>query len=273
MKIFLPLLLMTTVSAFSASTAAPLGSQVFAWEDLIVKPTPVGERRDVADQPTATFDRFESHISTLNAGHVSHPPHQHAQEEFIILKTGRVAVHINGREQEIGPGSMFFFASNDFHALRNVGDEPATYLVFNVQTAATKSAPAQPAAQSATTEKLRSQVFDWEKLAVKPTPKGARRDVCDSPTVTCTNFESHITTLNPGEVPHAPHHHPDEELIVVKEGRLAATIKGVTREAGPGSIFFFASNDEHGLRNVGGTVATYYVIRVVTPAGSGLAAK
>jgi hypothetical protein len=31
-------------------------------------------------------------------------------------------------------------------------------------------------------------------------------------------------------------------------------------------MFFFGSNDEHGLKNVGETTATYYVIRIVTGA-------
>jgi quercetin dioxygenase-like cupin family protein len=75
-----------------------------------------------------------------------------------------------------------------------------------------------------------------------------------------------VTTLKPGEVPHAPHHHPDEELVIVKEGLIEVTINGVTQRAGPGSIFFYASNDEHGMKNVGPNAATYHVVRIVTAA-------
>jgi quercetin dioxygenase-like cupin family protein len=68
-------------------------------------------------------------------------------------------------------------------------------------------------------------------------------------------------------VAHAPHHHPDEEIIVVKEGRLQATIKGVAQPAaGPGSVFFYASNDLHGMKNAGPDSCTYYVMRFVTAA-------
>ncbi|HET7536639.1 MAG TPA: cupin domain-containing protein, partial [Candidatus Didemnitutus sp.] len=94
-----------------------------------------------------------------------------------------------------------------------------------------------------------------------------RRDIFNSPTVTCASLEGHVTTLNAGEVPHPPHHHPDEEIVIVKEGRMQATINGVAQPpAGPGSIFFYASNDEHGMRNVGDTTASYYVFRLVTEA-------
>jgi quercetin dioxygenase-like cupin family protein len=52
----------------------------------------------------------------------------------------------------------------------------------------------------------------------------------------------------------------------VKEGLIEVTINGVTQRAGPGSIFFYASNDEHGMKNVGTTAATYHVVRIVTAA-------
>jgi quercetin dioxygenase-like cupin family protein len=244
-----------------------LASTVFNWDSLAARPTGIGERRDVADVPTATLARFECHITTLLPGRDSHPPHKHAQEEFIILKEGTLDVHINGKTTRVGPGSLFFFASNDMHNVSNVGDKPATYLVFNLATALTKAAPQKAAAESAAPDKLRSSVWDWEKLEVKPTKVGARREIMNSPTVTCANLEGHVTTLNAGEMPHAAHHHPDEELIVVKEGRMQATINGIEQPAaGPGSIFFYASNDEHGMRNVGGTTASYYVFRIVTEA-------
>ena len=249
-----------------SAPAAKLGSTAFHFEKLAVQPTPVGERRDVARTPTATFDELECHISTLNPGMPSHPPHRHPQEELIILKEGTLSVHINGTEQQVGPGSLFFFASFDLHAVRNVGTVPATYYVFNFTTPLTKTIPAIPAAERPAPRKLGSSVYDWTKLSVKPTPKGERREIVDSPTTTFSNFESHVTTLRAGEEAHPSHHHPDEELILVKEGEMQATVNGVVSRGGPGTIFFYGSNDEHGMRNVGTTNATYYVIRIVTAA-------
>jgi quercetin dioxygenase-like cupin family protein len=112
---------------------------------------------------------------------------------------------------------------------------------------------------------MKSTVIDWNKLEVKPTKNGARRELFDGPTATLNNFEGHVTTLNPGEVPHPAHRHPDEEMILIKEGTLEVTINGETKRAGAGSIFFYASNDLHGMKNVGDTVATYFVFRFVTP--------
>jgi quercetin dioxygenase-like cupin family protein len=252
--------------ATPATPPAKLGSKVFTWESFVVKPSAVGVRRDVVDLPTATFEKFESHITTLNPGKMSHPPHQHAQEEFIVLKEGTLDVHLNGKIERAEAGSVFFFASNDFHNMTNVGEGPATYWVFNMATAATHSAPKQGATAAAVPGKQVSAVFHWDKMAAKPTPTGARREIVNSPTTTLANWEGHVTTLKPGEAPHAAHHHPDEELIVLKEGTLEVFINGVTQRAGAGSIFFYGSNDEHGMKNVGTTDATYYVFRTVTEA-------
>ncbi|HEX9781951.1 MAG TPA: cupin domain-containing protein [Opitutaceae bacterium] len=240
------------------------GSTVWDWNEFKVKHTNVGARRDVNDGPTATLERFECHISTLNPGLASHPPHQHPQEEFIILQEGLLDVHINGVAQRVGPGSMFFFATNDWHNVDSVGEKPATYLVFNLATAATRTAPKEIAAKSAAPGTLPSSVYEWTKMKVQKTKTGERRQLFDDPTVTCANLECHVTTLDVGQTPHAAHRHPDEELIIVKEGLVEATINGVARTVGRGSIIFFASNDEHELRNVGETPATYYVVRVVT---------
>jgi quercetin dioxygenase-like cupin family protein len=111
--------------------------------------------------------------------------------------------------------------------------------------------------------RLGSGVFDWNQLAATPTKVGARREVFDAATATLKNLECHVTTVNPGEAPHAPHRHPDEELIIIKEGTVEVMINGVTRQAGPGAVVFFAANDVHGLRNGGTTPATYYVLRIV----------
>lgn len=248
----------------TSSPPAKLGSAVFRWEELAVKKTPVGERREMHDGPTATMRTFECHATTLNPGNVSHPPHRHAHEEFIILKTGALSAHVNGRETPIRAGSLVFFGSNDAHAVKNVGEVPATYLVFNFHTALTSAAPEAGAEKAAAAGKMASRICDWEKLEVVKTRVGERRPFFDAATTTSPRVTVHATTLNAGEISHPAHRHPDEELIIVKEGTVEATINGTPHRAGAGSIFFFASNDEHGLRNAGDSRATYYVVRIVT---------
>jgi quercetin dioxygenase-like cupin family protein len=61
---------------------------------------------------------------------VSHPPHQHPEEELLIVKEGTVETLQNGRSSRLGPGSIIFHSSNDLHNIRNAGPTPATYHVI-----------------------------------------------------------------------------------------------------------------------------------------------
>lgn len=238
-----------------------IASTVFKWDDLKVRPTPNGERRDVSDNPTPTLSVFECHITTLNPGRASHDPHRHAQEELILVKEGTLEVHINGKTQVAGPGSVFFYASNDAHAVRNVGDMRATYWVINLATPVTHT----PAAHNKTPTRP-SGIFDWSKIAVQATKTGERRDVLKGSTPTMDSLTCHVTTVNVGEASHGAHRHADDEIIIVKEGTMEVAINDQTQRASAGSVILFASNDLHGMRNAGDTKLTYYVIRVITSA-------
>jgi quercetin dioxygenase-like cupin family protein len=70
----------------------------------------------------------------------------------------------------------------------------------------------------------------------------------------------HVTTLPAGEMSHAAHKHPNEELVIVKEGTVEVLVDGQLQRVGPGSVIFNASNQMHSLRNVGNSAATYHVI-------------
>ncbi len=107
-----------------------MGSMAFDWEKLAVKPSKAGAYRKVCQAPTATLDELECHITTLNPGQAAHPPHQHADEELLIVKEGAVEALVAGDWVKLGPGSVIFQASNIDHAIRNAGEAPATYHVI-----------------------------------------------------------------------------------------------------------------------------------------------
>lgn len=116
-------------------------------------------------------------------------------------------------------------------------------------------------ASKAPQEPLSSTIFDWNNIKSETTKTGEKRQFLQAPTPTLKELELHVTTLNPGEAPHPPHQHLEEELIIVKEGLVESTANGVTKRVGPGSVIFQASNQLHGIRNVGMTKAVYHVIK------------
>ena len=113
-------------------------STTFDWTKLEAKPIEVGSRREVMRSATPTLDQLEIHITTLNAGAVSHPPHRHSEEELLIVKEGMVETLQNGKATKLGPGSIIFHSSNDLHNIRNMGTQPATYHVVQWRVAPAK---------------------------------------------------------------------------------------------------------------------------------------
>src|SRR5690348_3996647 len=107
---------------------------------------------------------------------------------------------------------------------------------------------------------MESRVFDWNSIPAKATKYGSVRSFFSSPTPTLENLELHVTTLNPGQSPHQPHHHPNEELIIIRQGTVETLSNGKWQRVGPGSVIFNASNQLHGLKNVGSDDAIYHVI-------------
>ncbi len=127
--------------------------------------------------------------------------------------------------------------------------------------AAVATSPARPSE----TPVLGSTAISWEEIQAKVSANGRYRQVLKAPTATLDELELHVTTLPPGQSPHPPHKHPDEELVIIREGTVEATVNGQTRRVGPGSVIFQASNQMHGLRNVGDVPAVYHVIKWNSP--------
>lgn len=108
-----------------------LGPAVFEWEEMKPVKNATGDVRSLCKSPTATLEQLEMHVSTLNSGLMSHPPHRHVNEELIILREGECETLSDGKWIKVTPGSVVFNASNSLHGFRNIGATPAVYHVIN----------------------------------------------------------------------------------------------------------------------------------------------
>jgi quercetin dioxygenase-like cupin family protein len=112
---------------------------------------------------------------------------------------------------------------------------------------------------------LDSTAWQWAALTPRKTEVGERREVVQQPTRTLDELEMHITTLNPHTASHAPHTHPNEEMVILKEGTLQAHVNGKEIVVPAGGVLFYASMQPHAVQNIGDTPATYYVINWASP--------
>jgi mannose-6-phosphate isomerase-like protein (cupin superfamily) len=118
------------VGAPGNAMPAALASGVYAYESLPVEKTANGERRAIFDAVSATVDRLETHITTIDAGKASHAAHRHPDEELVFVREGVVEATINGVPKMAPAGSVIFYASNDLHGMRNAGEGRASYFVL-----------------------------------------------------------------------------------------------------------------------------------------------
>lgn len=110
---------------------------------------------------------------------------------------------------------------------------------------------------------LPSRCYPFESLPVKKSANGNEgRQVFAGTTHEGFPIDMHITTLQPGQMPHPAHAHVHEEMIMVQTGTLEVTILEKTTRIGPGSVAYVMSNEKHSWKNVGDTPSTYFVLAI-----------
>lgn len=128
--------------------------------------------------------------------------------------------------------------------------------------AAARAASAAQAPRAAKKPRLVSKVYPLGELKESRSGGNSFWSILNGETWAGCPIEVHESSLAPAASPHPPHHHAHEEMFLVREGTLEVTIAGETARIGPGSAAYVASNDEHGVKNVGETAALYFVLAV-----------
>jgi quercetin dioxygenase-like cupin family protein len=108
---------------------------------------------------------------------------------------------------------------------------------------------------------LLSGLFDYERLPVRSSGSTRIRQVLTGLTHTGHRLDLHVTELAPGQMPHPPHSHVHEELVLIRQGTLEVSAGARTERLGAGSAFYVASSEQHGWRNVGSTPRCTIVLR------------
>ncbi len=127
--------------------------------------------------------------------------------------------------------------------------------------------PEGAAAQQAAT--LASTWLNFAEMQTRKSAGGGEiRAFVNGKLATGERLECHETTLPAGQMPHASHHHLHSEMVLVREGTVEVAVGGKSKTISAGGAVFIASNEEHGLTNVGASPATYFIVAIGPTAGS-----
>ena len=69
-------------------------------------------------------------VAVIDPGEEIHPPHTHAEEEFLMVLEGSGTWHLLGEERPATAGDLLYAAPWDVHGITNTGDAPLRFVVW-----------------------------------------------------------------------------------------------------------------------------------------------
>ncbi len=91
---------------------------------------PFGDLRIYFDGPTDALKSMTAGSLRLHPGASPHEPHQHPEEEFLLVTEGSGEISIEGKITKVSSGSMMYCAANKLHGIVNTGKTPLLFYFY-----------------------------------------------------------------------------------------------------------------------------------------------
>jgi|SRR5579871_561296 len=91
---------------------------------------PFGELRTYYDGPTDQLHAMTAGSLLLKPGMSPHAPHQHPEEEFMVVTEGTGEIVVDGKTTKVGPGTMMYCGANKLHGIKNTGNQPLLFYFY-----------------------------------------------------------------------------------------------------------------------------------------------
>lgn len=111
-----------------ANGAGP--SVIKSESDITPDPADWGTFYPYFTEATHALDPVLVGVAKISAGQHIHPPHRHADEEYLMVTKGRGIWYLNGEETEAVEGDILFARAWDYHGIRAADDSPLEFVVF-----------------------------------------------------------------------------------------------------------------------------------------------
>jgi len=108
---------------------------------------------------------------------------------------------------------------------------------------------------------VQSVLLDSRQARLERHPFGDLRVYFEGSTPGLKSLVAGSLLLKPGQQPHPPHTHPDEEIMVITEGSGQISLNGKTSNVVPGSVMYVTPNYLHGVLNTGQTPLMFYYVK------------
>lgn len=220
---------------------------------------PLKTNKDTGWQPYPVFaghtkciDKMSCHVSALDVGASPHPPHDHDDEELLVMLSGEAELELpepgdDGQPSPttLRPGEFVYYPAGFSHTLTTTGHSPANYLMFKWR-----------GTRRGAGNELAFRKHDALSYAMPSDDRpGFRpRRVFQQPTGYLGLLNCHVSTLSPG-AGYDPHEDAYDVAIVLLQGTVEAAGERLVDHG----VMFFAAGVTHGIFNPGPGTARYLV--------------
>lgn len=119
--------------AGKGATAPKLPNITIATDQAKLSKEAFGDLRIYFEGPTDQVKSMTAGSLLLKAGMSPHPPHQHPEEEFMVITQGFGEISMDGKVTKVGPGSMMYTAAGRLHGIVNTGKTPLLFYFYKWQ--------------------------------------------------------------------------------------------------------------------------------------------
>jgi mannose-6-phosphate isomerase-like protein (cupin superfamily) len=121
---------LTALNALAAFAADKLPNTTRASAQANVTHETFGDVHVYFDGPTEQLSAMTAGSLRLKPGMSPHPPHQHPEEEIMLVTEGAGEISIDGKITKVANGSMMFCAANASHGIVNTGKVPLMFYYY-----------------------------------------------------------------------------------------------------------------------------------------------
>jgi mannose-6-phosphate isomerase-like protein (cupin superfamily) len=116
--------------ALLAETGGTLPNAVIDEKSAKLTKEAFGDLRIYCEGPTGQLKSMTAGSLRLKAGMSPHPPHEHPEEEFMVVTEGTGEISVEGKVTKVGPGSMMYCAAGKVHGIVNTGKAPLLFYFY-----------------------------------------------------------------------------------------------------------------------------------------------
>jgi len=114
----------------NGASAGRLPSGTLSSAKAKVTHEPFGDLAIYFSGPTDQVQSMTAGSLRLKPGMSPHPPHQHPEEEFMVITEGSGEITVDGKKTSVAAASMMYCAAGTLHGIVNTGSGPLLFYFY-----------------------------------------------------------------------------------------------------------------------------------------------